>query len=176
MAVHPQGVDLRLAQLSDLAAIMELLGRVVTRMQAAGNHQWNAEYPNEATFTRDMELGQLWVAETESGAVAGVAAITTDQQPEYADAGLDIHETAIVVHRLVVDPAQRGAGIATVLMRHAEAIARERGILILRLDTNTQNFAAQRFFVGLGYVLAGEVSFAGRTGLRFLCYEKRIEL
>ena len=34
--------------------------------------------------------------------------------------------------------------------------------------------AAQRFFVRLGYVFAGEVSFAGRIGLRFLCYEKRL--
>jgi len=154
---------------------MELFRRVVPLMQAAGNQQWTSAYPGEAVFSRDVERGELWVAETDAGAILGVAAITTDQQPEYADAGLDIRETAIVVHRLAVDPAQRGARIATMLMRHAEAIARERGILILRLDTNTQNFAAQRFFVKLGYTLAGEASFAGRTGLRFLCYEKRIK-
>lgn len=169
-------MHLRLAQLSDLPAILRLLREVVPLMQAGGNQQWNAEYPSEAAFARDIELGQLWVVGAEGGGVVGVAAITTDQQPEYADAGLDIHETAIVVHRLAVDPAQRGTGIATALMQQAELIARERGISVLRLDTNTQNFAAQRFFTGLGYVLAGEVSFAGRTGLRFLCYEKRIVL
>jgi ribosomal protein S18 acetylase RimI-like enzyme len=158
----------------DLPAVMELFRRVVPLMQAAGNRQWNSEYPGEAAFSRDIQRGELWIAETENGAIAGVAAITTDQQPEYADSGLDISETAIVVHRLAVDPAQRGAGIAVALMQHAEAIARERGISVLRLDTNTQNFAAQRFFTGLGYTFAGEVSFAGRTGLRFLCYEKRL--
>lgn len=155
---------------------MEIFGRVVPLMQAAGNQQWNAEYPGEAAFTRDIERGELWVAETDARAIAGVAAITTDQQPEYADAGLDTRETAIVVHRLAVDPARRGAGIAAALMQHAEVVARERGISVLRLDTNTKNLVAQRFFTGLGYVLAGEVSFAGRTGLRFLCYEKRIVL
>jgi ribosomal protein S18 acetylase RimI-like enzyme len=155
---------------------MKLMRRVVPIMQASGNHQWNSEYPNESMFASDIEHGQLWVAETNLGEIAGVAAITTDQQPEYADAGLDIRETAIVVHRLAVDPAHRGAGVAGALMQQAEAVAQLRGISILRLDTNTQNHAAQRFFVKLGYTLAGEVSFAGRTGLRFLCYEKRIVL
>jgi len=176
MTMHRDAVQVRLAQPSDLPAIMRLLRRVVPLMQAGGNQQWNVDYPHESTFARDIELRQLWVSEIESVAVSGFAAITTDQQSEYADAGLDIREPAIVVHRLAVDPAQRGAGIATTLMQQAELVARERGVSALRLDTNTQNFAAQRFFTGLGYVLAGEVSFAGRTGLRFLCYEKRIVL
>ena len=153
---------------------MALMRRVVPLMHVAGNRQWTASYPSEATFTRDIERGELWIAETDGGILAGAAAINTDQQPEYADAGLDIGETAIVVHRLAVDPDSREAGVATALMRKAEEIARERGIAILRLDTNTQNFAAQRLFVRLAYIFAGEVSFAGRTGLRFLCYEKRL--
>ena len=153
---------------------MALMRRVVPLMQAAGNRQWNASYPSEATFARDIERGELWLAETDDGILAGVAAINTDQQPEYADAGLDIGVTAIVVHRLAVDPDSRGSGVATALMRKAEEIAREQRVAAMRLDTNTQNFAAQRLFVRLGYVFAGEVSFAGRTGLRFLCYEKRL--
>jgi len=167
-------VSLRVAQFSDLPAIIQLLRRVVPLMQASGNHQWNSEYPNEATFTRDIEHNQLWIAETTDKTLAGVAAINTDQQPEYADAGLDIHVAAIIVHRLAIDPAHKGTGTATLLMQQAEVIARERGIPILRLDTNTQNHAAQRLFTKLGYIFAGEVSFAGRTGLRFLCYEKRL--
>lgn len=157
-----------------MPAVMALMRRVVPLMQSAGNQQWTASYPSEATFTRDVERGDLWVAETEDGILAGVAAINTEQQPEYADAGLDIGEAAMVVHRLSVDPNSRSAGVATALMRKAEEIAWERGIAVMRLDTNTQNFAAQRLFVKLGYVFAGEVSFAGRTGLRFLCYQKRL--
>lgn len=174
MVIHPSAVLLRPAHIADLPAVLELFRRVVPLMQAGGNRQWSEEYPNASTFTNDIERGELWLAETHAGALAGVAAINTYQQPEYADASLDIRETAIVVHRLAVDPEQRGGGVAASLMEQAETIARERGIAVLRLDTNTQNFAAQRFFGGLGYVFAGEVSFAGRPGLRFLCYEKRL--
>lgn len=175
MSLDRQAVNLRLAEISDLPAVLKLFGRVVPLMQSAGNQQWNSSYPDEAALSRDIERGELWIAETHSGAVAGVAAITTDQQLEYADAGLDICETAIVVHRLAVDPEHRGTGIAVLLMQQAESIARLHGISVLRLDTNTRNFLAQHLFVKLGYTLTGEVSFAGRTGLRFLCYEKRLE-
>jgi ribosomal protein S18 acetylase RimI-like enzyme len=153
---------------------MALVRRVVPPMRAMGNLQWDDHYPNEQVFQEDIQLQQLWVAQLE-GALAGVAAITTDQSPEYADVGWDLNEPAIVIHRLAVDPAFRGAGIAVALMQQAEQVARERGIAVLRVDTNTQNPAAQRLLPKLGYTLAGEIGLAFRPGLRFLCYEKRLQ-
>ncbi len=154
---------------------MALLQRVVPPMRADGNLQWDDHYPNEQVFVRDIELAELWVAEPAEGVVAGVAAITTDQSPEYTQVGWDIHEVAIVVHRLAVDPAYRGAGIASALMQQAEAVGRERRISVVRVDTNTENPATQRLFPKLGYTLAGEISLDFRPGLRFLCYEKRFD-
>jgi len=166
-------MEIRLAVVNDVAALMGLVRRVVPLMLAAGNLQWDATYPNAGVFERDIELGQLWVAQID-GAIAGVAAITTDQEPEYAQVGWDITELAVVVHRLAVDPEFRGAGVAGALMRQAEEVARERGIAVLRVDTNTQNEATQRLFPKLGYVLAGEIGLEFRPGLRFFCYEKRL--
>ncbi|WP_433971266.1 GNAT family N-acetyltransferase [Tunturiibacter lichenicola] len=164
---------IRLATENDLPALMELLRRVVPLMRAAGNLQWDQNYPNEAVFQRDIDLGQLWVAEVGTD-IAAVAAVTMDQEPDYAQVGWDIEEPAIVVHRLAVDPAFRGLGAAGALMRKAEEVAAERDINVLRVDTNTQNEATQRLFPKLGYQLAGEISLAFRPGLRFLCYEKRL--
>jgi len=159
--------------LEDVPAIMALVRRVVPLMQAAGNQQWDAAYPNATVFARDAELGQLWVA-IEAGQLLGVAAITTDQEPEYAAVGWDLTETAIVVHRLAVDPAARGRGLALGLMAQAEVEARHRGIATLRVDTNVQNAATQALFPKLGYTLAGEIGLGFRPGLRFRCYEKRL--
>jgi GNAT superfamily N-acetyltransferase len=156
---------------------MALVRRVVPLMRASGNLQWDDYYPNAAVFERDLELAQFWVAEIdgESGSeIAGVAAITTDQEPEYANVGWDISEPAIVVHRVAVDPAFRGQGIAAALMLQAEMVARSRGISVLRVDTNTKNEATQKLFPKLGYTLSGETELGFRVGLRFLCYEKRL--
>jgi ribosomal protein S18 acetylase RimI-like enzyme len=163
----------RLATLDDLPDLIALVRRVVPLMLAAGNLQWDETYPNEEVFERDISLGQLWIADADSR-IAGIAAITMDQEPNYAQVGWDIDEPAIVVHRLAVDPAFRGAGVAGALMQKAEEVAVERGITVLRVDTNTQNEATQRLFPKLGYLLAGEISLQFRPGLRFFCYEKRL--
>ena len=166
-------MQIRLATHQDVAALMALVRRVVPLMRSAGNLQWDENYPNEAAFGRDIDLKQLWIAEIGPD-IAGIAAITMDQEPDYAEVGWDISEPAIVVHRLAVDPAFRGAGVASSLMQAAERIAVERGISVVRVDTNTQNEATQRLFPKLGYQLAGEISLQIRPGLRFFCYEKRL--
>jgi len=142
-------------------------------MRAAGNFQWGDDYPNPEVFTRDIALNQLWVAEIDDHLV-GVSAITTDQDPEYADAGWDINEKAIVTHRLAVDPDCQGMGIAKKLMLQAEIVAKAAGTNILRVDTNSENMATQALFPKLGYIFSGEISLPKRPGLRFLCYEKRL--
>lgn len=164
---------IHLAVREDVPAVMGLLRRVVPLMQAVGNLQWDESYPDAAVFEQDVEQGQLWVAEID-GAIAGMAALTTDQAPEYAHVGWDVAETAVVVHRLAVDPEFRGAGIASALMRKAEEVAAERGLPRVLTDTSMQNEAAQRLFPRMGYRLAGEIGLSYRPGLRVLCYEKRL--
>jgi ribosomal protein S18 acetylase RimI-like enzyme len=159
---------------SDLPQLMNLVRRAVPLMRAAGNLQWDDAYPNEDIFARDIDLQELWVAEPTAGIVAGVAAITTDQSAEYADVGWNIHELAIVIHRLAVDPDCRGAGIAGALMQQAEEVARDRGITRLLVDTNAENVAAQRLMIRSGYIFAGEIKLHFRPGMRFFCYEKRL--
>lgn len=165
----------RLATLNDIPSLLELVRRVVPLMRAGGNFQWDDAYPNEAVFRKDIEQEYLWVTELD-GRLVGVAAITTDQEPEYAQVGWDLSEMAIVVHRLAVDPAARGRGVAADLLAKADEVARKRGINVLRIDTNTQNEATQRLFPKAGYQLAGEIGLSFRPGLRFYCYEKRLQL
>jgi ribosomal protein S18 acetylase RimI-like enzyme len=166
-------MQIRLAIDEDLGALMALLRRVVPLMRVAGNLQWDENYPNETVLQRDIDLKQLWIAEIGPD-IAGFAAVTMDQEPDYAQVGWDINEPAVVVHRLAVDPGFRGAGVASSLMQQAEHIAVERAIFVVRVDTNTQNEATQRLFPKLGYQLAGEISLQFRPGLRFFCYERRL--
>jgi ribosomal protein S18 acetylase RimI-like enzyme len=76
---------------------------------------------------------------------------------------------------LAVDPAAQGHGVAAALLQQAEALAVEQGLKALRVDTNSENQATQRLFPKLGYRFAGEITLAFRPGLRFFCYEKRLD-
>ena len=166
-------MTIRLATPADIPALLNLLRHVVPQMQASGNFQWDDTYPNAAVFGHDIAKGQLWVVDID-GQLAGVSAITTDQEPEYVQVGWDISEPAIVTHRLAVDPAFRGKGVGKALLQQAETVAREQGIGRLRIDTNTQNQVTQKLFPAAGYLFAGEIGLGFRPGLRFYCYEKRL--
>ena len=166
-------ISLRRATPADLPAILTLIRQVVPLMRAAGNRQWSADYPNEAVFRQDLDQQQLWVAEV-AGQLAGVAALTRDQDPEYAQADWDATAPALVTHRLAVAPAFRGRGVAAALLGQAEEVARTHGLRVLRVDTNSANAATQRLFPKLGYRFAGEITLAFRPGLRFWCYEKGV--
>jgi ribosomal protein S18 acetylase RimI-like enzyme len=164
---------IRLATLNDIEAIMNLVAGVIPVMQASGNFQWDHTYPNAEVFNNDVKLNQLWVADI-NGDIGGIIAITTDQNDAYADVGWDITESAIVTHRLAVSVNHRRLGIAEALLKQAEVVAQQRGIHILRIDTNSTNKATRILFPKLGYEFAGEVSFPFRPSLRFYCYEKSI--
>lgn len=167
-------MTIRLATETDLPAVLSLIRAVVPGMRAAGNFQWESTYPNEAVFRRDIEKDQLWVAEFD-GRVAGVAALTTEQDAEYAQADWDVAEPALVIHRLAVHPDFQGRSVAVALLEWAETLAAERGLWVLRVDTNSENAATQRLFPKLGYRFAGEISLGFRPGLRFFCYEKALK-
>ena len=164
---------IRRATVADLPATVALVQAVVPLMNAAGNYQWTSEYPNAAVFEKDIAQNYLWVAEL-GGELAGIAALTQDQDAEYADADWDAAEPALVTHRLAVSPAAQGHGVAQALLQQAEHEARALGLRILRVDTNSENAATQRLFPKLGYRFAGEIKLAFRPGLRFFCYEKRL--
>jgi ribosomal protein S18 acetylase RimI-like enzyme len=150
---------------------MQIVRAVVPLMRAGGNLQWDDQYPNPRVFEEDIALAQLWVAVIHED-VVGVVALTTDQSPEYVQAGWDITEPAIVIHRLAIRPEATGKGTAAALMRQAEAVAISRNIPRIRADTNTRNQAMQRLLAKLGYALSGEIRLDFRPGLRFFCYEK----
>jgi len=167
-------MTIRPATLNDIEPIMNLVAGIVPAMRASGNFQWDDSYPNAAVFIRDVEFGQLWVTSIDD-VVAGFAAITTNQEPEYASVGWDINEEAIVVHRLAVGVHHRRKGIAEALLKQAEKVAHNLGITVLRIDTNSNNNATRQLFPKLGYEYAGEIGLGFRPNLRFYCYEKRLD-
>ena len=155
----------------DIMPIMKILDKVVPIMNESGNFQWDSSYPNEEVFINDISKEQLWVAEINE-CVAGFAALTKDQEPEYKNVGWDINKVAIVTHRLAVDPQFSGFGVGAALLAQAEILAKEQDISFLRIDTNSMNKVTTILFPKCGYQFCGEINLAFRPGLTFYCYQK----
>lgn len=61
------------------------------------------------------------------------------------------------VQKVMVRPSQRRRGLATRLMAHVEAAARERGVRLLVLDTSEGPGGARALYETLGYIYAGGI-------------------
>jgi GNAT superfamily N-acetyltransferase len=59
------------------------------------------------------------------------------------------------IDNLVVAPARRAAGIGSLLIRHLEALARERDCNIIVLDSYTGNHPSHRLYHRLGFEIWG---------------------
>jgi GNAT superfamily N-acetyltransferase len=59
------------------------------------------------------------------------------------------------IDNLVVAPARRSAGIGGLLIRHLEALARERDCNIIVLDSYTANHPSHRLYHRLGFEIWG---------------------
>eukprot|EP01031_Cornospumella_fuschlensis_P016615 gene16615-20306_t len=84
---------IRKASETDLDGIMSIVHDAIPILHASGNYQWDENYPQDIHFRKDIELGELYVAvHVETGDLAGVGAITTDQPDDFMEAGVDVTE------------------------------------------------------------------------------------
>jgi len=63
---------------------------------------------------------------------------------------------AIEIRRMYVQPLYRRQGVATAMLRHAEAVCQERGTIKLLLSTSELQCAALGLYSSAGYRLLGE--------------------
>ncbi|EKN44036.1 MULTISPECIES: GNAT family acetyltransferase [Pseudomonas syringae group] len=75
-------------------------------------------------------------------------------------AGYDGHRGWL--YSVAVDPAQRGRGLGTALIRHAEQALIELGCLKINLQIRTSNEGVQAFYESLGYVQEPLISMGKR--------------
>lgn len=137
-------------------------------------------YPTEETAREALDADDLFVME-EDGAVVAAARINQAQVDCYARANWSFDaapEQVMVLHTLVVEPAQKGHGFGPQFVQFYEDYARAHGCPVLRIDTNARNQAARRLYARLGYREADIVdcNFNGIRGIDLVCLEKKLEV
>ena len=136
-------------------------------------------YPSEKTAREALAADDLFVME-EDGAVVAAARINQAQVDCYARANWSFDaapEQVMVLHTLVVEPAQKGHGFGPQFVQFYEDYARAHGCPVLRIDTNARNQAARRLYARLGYREADIVrcDFNAIRGIDLVCLEKKLE-
>jgi ribosomal protein S18 acetylase RimI-like enzyme len=105
-------------------------------------------------YRRLLAGGAAYITATESGRLVGYAMVTVTPGPDDTFAS----ESGIAeVLTLVVATGRRGAGVGAMLLRAAEAHARDRGADTMRIAVMSGNARAGDFYAANGYAVAEQV-------------------
>lgn len=155
----------------ELARCMEIIDDARAFQRQQGFVQWEDGRPNMQTLQQDLAAGRAWVLR-KGNAIVAYMAVCLEGEPVYAqlDHAWQYHGPHAAVHRVAIDGAFRGQGVARSLFALAEQLCKENGIFCVRIDTMEANTRMQHVLERSGYVLRGEVVYPV-TGSR-LAYEK----
>lgn len=175
-------MSLRKAEDQDVFAIMEIINQAKEKLAKAGIDQWQDGYPNKDVIRRDIELEQAYVwdvrdkVETPSSLNGIIAYVTLSfwPDPDYRviknGAWLTSGDAYAVAHRLAVAADFRGEGYAGQVLRRVSDLAKEEGMISLRMDTHQANKSMQRTLENMGFSACGLI-YVRETEPR-LAYEK----
>lgn len=152
-------IEFRHSRAEDLPRIMELVAHAQAWFKAEGIDQWQDGYPTESIFEADRAAKNSYVG-VENGQIILAATLCFDGEPTYAtiyDGCWPNEALYAVVHRLVVDPARKGEGVAGRLLDELYRLCRLRGIADIRIDTHRHNRPMQRLLERHGFRHCGRI-------------------
>ena len=152
---------IRLAGVSDVDAIMNIVGQAQQALAELGIDQWQDGYPSRQAILDDIACNVGYVA-VEGDVVIGYAAIVLTGEEAYKQIDANEWNTSndyVVVHRICVDGRVRRSGVAIRLMQHAASLAREHSFSAFRIDTHRGNIRMLAMLQKLGFKPTGIVHY-----------------
>lgn len=164
-------IEYRLANLTDLNEVMELVNHSIINMEKNNILQWDELYPIREDFIEDIEHENLYVGLCE-GKIAVIFVLNKQSDEAYRNGKwLFPDREYYVIHRLCVSPLFQNKGVGKQAMQFIERTLRRKNIQAIRLDVFSQNPYALKLYKNLGYSQVGGADW--RKG-RFYLMEKYI--
>lgn len=156
------------ARIEDIAVAWDIVARAKEDMRLQGRTQWQDSYPSEENLTADINAGNGYLLKND-GSVCGYGAVIFSGEPAYdkIDGEWLGSIPYVVVHRLAVNPALKGKGLATVFLQLVEKLALEKGFGSIRIDTNFDNAGMLCVVQKCGFTYCGKVRLPGGERLAF---------
>ena len=152
-------LQLRLATLNDLPAVMEIFDQARLFLKQNSIPQWQDGTPNKNTFFEDIKQEDpfLFVNETE---ILGIAALKLGPDPFYdvIKQGEWLSDAQYyTIHRFAMSSKYRGEHLSEPFFKELFEIIVKRGIYHVRIDTHPQNAGMQHVISKLGFQYCGIV-------------------
>ena len=136
--------------------------------QEQGFVQWTEDYPSRDTVREDIRAGKGYALLT-GGEIAGYMCIDFDGEPAYRkiEGAWRTEGPYAVVHRMAFHSAYRGKGLADAAFRLIGELCGEKGVSVIRVDTDFPNKRMQHILEKNGFVNCGTIVFQGGAKLAY---------
>ncbi len=140
---------IRLARLSDLPDLKQMILLVVNDMNHNGILIWNEFYPYEE-FEQDIINNELYVM-TFQNEIVGVFALLSQINGAYAFNWSHKDKSAIYISRLCIHPDYKHQGFASKTLTAIYQLAQNKGIHTIRLSVASINIPAVKLYEKNGF-------------------------
>ncbi len=162
-------MKLELATQNDFDAIIAFYDDVTERTPEMATYaRWSkGKHPTVEGFRAYIDEGSMYLYR-ENDAIVGAMAVTMYQGEDYhaIEWSKQVPDDKVaVIHILAVSPDSQGKGIGSEMIREAIRLARDRGMLAIRLDALASNTPAHKIYECLGFEYRGKQHlYAENTG------------
>ena len=144
--------------IQDIDAAIEVLHKAGQWLLDTGKNPskwWHPQNMNKEFFLLHAEPEEFYVAIVD-GKPAAAEIIQWDQRnQDWSSVDTETSPTALYIHWLCVDPKYSGIGLPKIMIEHAEKLAAEKQVQLIRVDTNAAEKKLREIYESLGFHLVG---------------------
>lgn len=146
-------MNIRRAGQADLPALTAFFNKISPQLDYQTAHWTEGVYPIFADVATGVDKQDLYLAVKGQQIVALMRLNRegTEKYPQFTWQKVVPDEGYLVIHILMVDPQEKGQGIAGEMLRFAAEQAKREGKEALRLDTYAQNLPAKKLYEKFGF-------------------------
>lgn len=168
----------RNAKIEDIPKLKQILEQAIAYLGSQGIPQWQRGQFGAMEIRQAIEASQAYILYPEyEGREIVAFMVLSPEDRDYERPMLEgkwAHQgNYLAMHRLMMNPAYRGKGLADAFFIAAKAIALKQGVALLRIDTHPKNRVMQRVILRQDFTYCGRLRLAADNSIR-LAYEKRI--
>ena len=156
-------MKIELSTKENLKDILNIINQAKIYMKENGINQWNEDYPKIESLENDILNKNSYVVKDDEKIIGTFVLIFGDEKSYQKIEGAWKKNIPYgTLHRVAVNNNCKGKGVAGFILDFAEAMAKEKNVFSLRIDTHKDNISMRRFieksnfdFCGIIYVEDG---------------------
>ena len=147
--------------IGDISEVMKITNQAKDLLKKSGSLQWQQGYPNEETFTTDINNKSLYGLYQEQELIAfGAYIYGKDLNYVEIEGKWDIpaNDKDMAIHRVAVEENNHGKKLGEKILRYGILHAKNLGCITVKVDTHRINIPMQKSILKSGFAYKGIIN------------------